>query len=749
MSKKDKMNTSENHPKRGRSRSKYANKNERIEAWAKEPKEIRAEEPAENRTEEPEENRAEEPEENRAEDRKKSPAEEPKEIPAEKKKENPRALAEESDRPENEAAETSDEHNEPEKMNAFGADAFPEEPTESSAAEEPKKRGRSRAEKNNRDLTAEGAVPGKKKAMIAAAAAAAVLLCGAGGYAVKAQTYRNVFFPQTIINGVDASGKTPQEVEQEIEHDTRNYTLTIAEREGKSESIAGQSVDMKPEFDGSIEKLLDGQNIWKWGLNLGKQKKFTIDTAVTFDEKKLEKLVDDLECLDRKTQTRPENASVSEYADGKGYSLVPAKKGTLADSDKLHEAVRDAMKNLQTELDLEKEDLYLHPTIDDDNETLLSTLDHLNKAAEMSVIYRFGDEKEVLNGDTIRTWLSVGEDGSMKVNEGEAAAYVSTLAQKYDTVGRTRGFRTSYGTTVDVKGGTYGWKIDTATETANLLAAVREGESAEKEPAYAKSGKSRANGGIGDTYVEVNLTGQHLYYYKNGTLVLDTDFVSGNLSKGHGTPNGVYTVAYKQKNAVLKGENYRTPVSYWMPFNNGIGFHDANWRGSFGGTIYKTNGSHGCINMPPSMAKKLFENIDTGCIVVCYGAAGTESKKTSRDGRPSGTEAAAETSAQASESAPTAQAGQTAENKQKTEPANTQVGPGGASTPTSAAAQPETSAAKPAGTAVANPAETQADGPRAGQPAQTKTEAARQETAAVSGPGSDRNIGAAVGPGAA
>jgi adenylosuccinate synthase len=47
----------------------------------------------------------------------------------------------------------------------------------------------------------------------------------------------------------------------------------------------------------------------------------------------------------------------------------------------------------------------------------------------------------------------------MQVNEGEAAAYVSSLAQKYDTVGRTRGFRTSYGTTVDVNGGTYGWKF--------------------------------------------------------------------------------------------------------------------------------------------------------------------------------------------------------------------------------------------------------------------------------------------------
>lgn len=60
--------------------------------------------------------------------------------------------------------------------------------------------------------------------------------------------------------------------------------------------------------------------------------------------------------------------------------------------------------------------------------------------------------------------------------------------------------------------------------------------------------------------------------------MVESDFVSGNLAKGWGTPAGSYPLAYKQKNAVLKGENYRTPVNYWMPFNNGIGMHDAKWR---------------------------------------------------------------------------------------------------------------------------------------------------------------------------
>lgn len=55
-----------------------------------------------------------------------------------------------------------------------------------------------------------------------------------------------------------------------------------------------------------------------------------------------------------------------------------------------------------------------------------------------------------------------------------------------------------------------------------------------------------------------------------------------------------------------------------MPFNGGIGIHDAIWRSQFGGNIYKTNGSHGCVNAPPYLAQKIFENIEPGTPIVCY-----------------------------------------------------------------------------------------------------------------------------------
>jgi lipoprotein-anchoring transpeptidase ErfK/SrfK len=49
-----------------------------------------------------------------------------------------------------------------------------------------------------------------------------------------------------------------------------------------------------------------------------------------------------------------------------------------------------------------------------------------------------------------------------------------------------------------------------------------------------------------------------------------------------------------------------------------MGTHDASWRHSFGGDIYKRNGTHGCVNASLYLAKKVFENIEDGTPIICY-----------------------------------------------------------------------------------------------------------------------------------
>ena len=124
--------------------------------------------------------------------------------------------------------------------------------------------------------------------------------------------------------------------------------------------------------------------------------------------------------------------------------------------------------------------------------------------------------------------------------------------------------------------------------------------------------------------MEINLTAQHLFLYVDGQKVMESDFTSG-LPGEHLTPPGTFAVTYTQKYAYLTGENYRTPVTYWMPFNEDIGMHDATWKTQFGSQFYKSAGSHGCINLPYNFAKSLFSYVEKGMPVICYNLSGTES----------------------------------------------------------------------------------------------------------------------------
>lgn len=84
------------------------------------------------------------------------------------------------------------------------------------------------------------------------------------------------------------------------------------------------------------------------------------------------------------------------------------------------------------------------------------------------------------------------------------------------------------------------------------------------------------------------------------------------------TPGGIYRLKYIERYAVLRGPGYAAPVDFWMPFNGGIGMHDATWRSRFGGEIYTYDGSHGCINCPYYLAEAIYDNIEAGTPVICY-----------------------------------------------------------------------------------------------------------------------------------
>lgn len=443
-------------------------------------------------------------------------------------------------------------------------------------------------------------------------------------YILMSFYYNTHFYMNTVINGVDTSNMTLEEAEEAIQKQFKTYSLTLEGRNDLTSQIHGEEFGMHAVFDGSLEDLLSAQNSFAWPIALFKTHEMEIGTMPEYDEGLLKDLVSNLPYFEEENIVKPINAYISEYSKNNGYEIIPEVPGAEVDFDILFEAVKAAITNLEPTISLEEVGCYKNPEITSKSPNLVQAVKELNKIVGAEITYEFGEDIEVLDGSQISKWLSVTEDYNVILDETGVKEYVDYIGKTYNSFGRTRTFKTSYGVEITVKGGDYGWWLNRPLEVSELTELILSGEKVKREPAYFQTAQQYGDDDIGDTYVEVNLTAQHLFFYKKGKLILETDFVSGNLAKNYGTPSGTYPIQYKERDATLTGENYSTPVKYWMPFNGDIGFHDASWRKEFGKDIYKTNGSHGCINMPPNAAKVMFENIQRGVAVVVYELPGTE-----------------------------------------------------------------------------------------------------------------------------
>ncbi len=537
---------------------------------------------------------------------------------------------------------------------------------------------------------------------IAAGVLGCVIMIGVIGYVGMSMKYQNTYLPGTRINGMNVAGMSAKAVEDAMEEEAGKYSLRLVLRNDGSETIEGSAIGLHTVFDGNLENILRSQNPFAWPLCMIKGENYEIETLMAYEDEAIDQAVDSLNAMNPAQVTEPEDAHLSDYAEGEGYSVIPEIEGDLLKPEKVKEEVKKAINELKEEIDLDELGCYEEPSVRSDDEDLTVLAENLNRYVNMTVTYTMGSKKEVLDGEQIHTWLSYA-DGQVVIDEGKISEYVKSLASKYNTAYSKRKFKTSYGPEVEVSG-VYGWRIDQQAEAAALKEALEEGKDVTKEPAYAQKAASHDGNDYGNTYAEVNLTAQHMFFYKNGQKILESDFVSGNISKGYTTPPGLFSLTYKQRDATLKGQGYASPVKFWMPFNGGIGFHDASWRNTFGGTIYKTNGSHGCINMPYAAAKTLFENVYAGMPVICYNLAGTESgQATKASGK--------DESAVPAQTTPAVQPTQTPEETpSQTQSSQTQSPTVSQTTPEETAKAPETATAQDqtSGAAVVQPVETSA-----------------------------------------
>lgn len=427
--------------------------------------------------------------------------------------------------------------------------------------------------------------------------------------------FANHFFFNTTINGVKVSLKTHDEVEGIIRSYIKDYKLQLIERNGQKEEIEGQNIDFQYNEVNSIYKIYQRKNSLTWIVSLFKKQEHYVEDLFIYSVDSLDNKINELNCL-KADFVEPKNVSFK-YSNG-SYEIIEEVYGNKIHKDRLKAAIEKGILDGKTKLDLDERFCYENPRYTISSKKTIETKNLLDKYISTKITYIFGSKKEILGGNIINQWLCVDENLDVVINKVKLIDYVSSLSKKYDTVGIERNFRTSLGKKVVVKGGLYGWKIDYAGETKALLKNIKLGENSEREPIYAQRALYRGENEIGNTYIEVNITRQRLWFYKNGRIIVQGAVVTGNPNRGNSTKLGTHMLNYKQKGATLIGQDYETEVMYWMPFYGNIGIHDATWRHSFGGDIYKSNGSHGCVNAPLYLAKRIFENIEEGTPIICY-----------------------------------------------------------------------------------------------------------------------------------
>lgn len=459
----------------------------------------------------------------------------------------------------------------------------------------------------------------KRRTGAALAAAVLLLLIVLGMYAGIGFYYRTHFFEHATINGADVSDLTAEEAKELLASQVENYTLTIRTREGGSETITGADIRYRLVDDGEIQGFLKQQKVMAWlPKYFGRADAYTMEVSTSYDKALLQHTEAKLACLQKDAMTAPEDAKLT-VQDGQ-YVIVPEVEGNTLDPQKVDAVLQKAVEAGDTEVNLADEGCYVAPAVRASDGNLKAQAAIMNKYSSVTVTYDMGGGvTEVLDAATTAGWFSLNEDGQPVIDRSAVSTWVNALADRYDTIGKSEPFVTSRGETVYVTAQTYGWQMDRESETEALYQQLCLGESATRTPVWYESAGARGDNDLGSTYVEIDYTNQHLWFYKDGTLLVETAVVTGNVSAGNASPEGIFCLVGKSEHETLKGEGYSTPVDYWMPFYGGVGIHDADsWRSVYGGDIYQTSGSHGCINTPTAKVAMIYQNIEVGTPIVCY-----------------------------------------------------------------------------------------------------------------------------------
>ncbi len=482
------------------------------------------------------------------------------------------------------------------------------------------------SEKNaeKEDIEPEKKAKRKKASVIALVAAASVIILLLIIYLGVGMHYSDRFLMGTTVNGVDAAGKTVDEVKDMLQSRVEDYVLTIEKADGGTEEIKGVDIGIKYNGVDIIEDAFAKQNPYVWIVSLFQKNNIEAKIDFEYDSAKLDEAIGQLSCLKAENQVAPVSATPV-YVNGT-YEIQEEVYGTQINSEQLYSAVHNSVDAIESKMNLEENNCYVLPAFTKDSSEVIAAKDGLNRCLEANITYSLDDITVTVEKSMIVNWLSVDENMAVVINADQVRAFTNTLGSKYNTPNSSGQITTPTGKVAEVPNAHLGRVVGSAAECEQLMNEIREGKTITREPLFSQQATPEGETAWNTTYVEVDLSEQHMWYIVNGAVVFETDVVTG--SPGRDTPAGVFTILEKLRNKTLVGAinprtgkpEYRTPVKYWARITwSGVGFHDATWQSAFGGERYKQGyGSHGCINMSLSAVKQFYEMVNKGDTVIVH-----------------------------------------------------------------------------------------------------------------------------------
>ncbi len=472
---------------------------------------------------------------------------------------------------------------------------------------------------------------GRGKVIVALVCVLMVVL--AAVYVVVANHFTTHFFPNTTVNGEDVSGMSVDDLSANVTSIGAAYKTQVV-GQGIDLTVAG--ADIAFTYDGQAygKDAASQIHAWSWPLELSRPHAYTVQQGISYDEARLAEIVGTTIDKFNETAQQPTNATMVYDESAGKFDITPDAVGTALRKEDVVNLALSGVSTMQDEVRL-TEDLLVQPTVTKDNEQLNATTKKANGLLEKSIVLRAaGNDVHTVDKNLLASWIGINEELNLAINHEAIVQWAQgPLSAQIDTKGTKRAYTRPDGKQIEVEGSSwdydYGWCLDGAALGDILTDHLYNSVADPIDMPMKQSAASWNPGGQdwGNRYIDVDLSEQHVRMYDDSSNVIwETDCVSGNPIYGGGTQTGVYFIYDKESPMELVGldydgdgtPDYRTWVTYWMPFDGGEGLHDMATRGAFGGNIYTYNGSHGCVNLPYGAAEQLFGITNVGDVVIVH-----------------------------------------------------------------------------------------------------------------------------------